>query len=84
LDLAGGVGGLGGFYSGWKNQGNQCATLRLIAAGDLTAVVLNYAVHHAQAEARALANGLGGVEGIEHALRITDTRTGVGELQDDI
>src|ERR1700721_845906 len=58
------------------------AAFGVVLAGDGAAVVEDDSIDDAEAESCALADGLGGVEGIEDAFRIADARAGVGELND--
>src|SRR5260370_42471127 len=51
---------------------------------NFSAMRLNNAKANAQAQARALANRLRRVEGIEDALRILEAWTAVGEQDDDV
>ena len=44
-------------------------------------MILNYAIDRAEAEAGAFADGFGGVEGIENALRVANAGTGIGKLE---
>ena len=73
--VAGRAGGLGcGFGGCGELYDKQSAAFGLVLAGDLAAMVLDDAIDGAQAEPCTLADGLGGVEGIEDALRIANAR----------
>src|SRR5216683_5987813 len=58
------------------------AAFGAVVAGDLSLVVLDYAVGGAKSEAGAFADRLGGVERIEDALGIAQAGAGVGKLDD--
>ena len=47
-------------------------------------MIVDHSIDSAETETGAFADGLGGVEGIEDALRIANAGAGVGELQDDL
>src|SRR5580692_11213610 len=47
-------------------------------------MVLHYAINGAQAQARALADRLGRIKGIEDTMRIFDSRAIVGKLHDHL
>src|ERR1700693_1327313 len=53
-----------------------------VVAGDLSLVVLDYAVGGAESETGPFADRLGGVERIEDAFGIAQAGAGVGELDD--
>src|SRR5262249_14148943 len=57
----------------WKAQNEQRAAFWFVLAADLTVVLVHHSIHCAEAESRAFADGLRGVEGIENALRFADT-----------
>src|SRR5579872_5453013 len=54
-----------------------------VVTGDLALVVLDHAIGRTQAESRAFADRLGGIERIEHTLRLADAGSGIGKLEDD-
>src|ERR1700687_5466244 len=58
------------------------AAFGAVVAGDLSLVVLDYAVGGAESEAGAFANRLGGVERIEDALGSAQAGAGGGKLDD--
>src|SRR5579863_7722218 len=64
-------------------DGEDGATFGSVVASDLTGVVLDDAIHSAQAQSCALADWLGGIERIENALRVAESRAGVREQQHD-
>src|SRR5260370_22094214 len=57
------------FHDG-QMQHEQGSALRLILAGDLPAMLLHHSIDRAQSQAGALADGLRGIERIEHAMRL--------------
>src|SRR6266446_7642321 len=61
-------------------QDKKCSTFRLVLAGNLSLVILDHSVDCTQAQARALPDRLGGIERIEHTLRLADSGPSVGEL----
>ena len=72
------------FRAAGNSDDEQRSAFGFVLAGDLAAVILDHSVDSAQAEAGAFADGLGGVEGIEHALGLANAGAGVGELQHDL
>jgi hypothetical protein len=67
--------GFGGFgyglqdcEGGGETEDEQGSAFGFVLAGDLAGVVLDDAPGDAQAEAGALADGFGGVEGIEYTI----------------
>ena len=44
-------------------------------------MILDHAIHSAQSQAGAFADGLGGIEGIENSQRLANARAVIGELQ---
>src|SRR4029077_8358897 len=62
---------------------NRSALLRVIAK-NLSGVFLQDSEADAQAEARAFADRFGSVKRVEHALRVLDARSRVGEQDHDI
>src|SRR5271168_898391 len=60
------------------------ATLLAVVTVNFAAVFLHNAETDAQAQAGSFSNGFGGVKGIEHTMRLLDTRAVVREERDDI
>src|SRR6266571_7099485 len=60
------------------------AALGAIVTRDLAAMIADESIADAQAEPRALADGLGCVEGVEDKARLADARAGVGKQYDDV
>ena len=67
-----------------NSDDEERAAFGLVLAGDVAVVILDHSIDSAEAEAGAFADRLGGVEGIEHALRFANAGAGIGELQHDI
>ena len=70
-----------GFSGGGQAHHKERAAVRLVPASDLAVMVLNRAVHGAEAQASAFPDGLGGVKGIEDTLRVDQPWTIVGEFK---
>lgn len=62
----------------------QRATFGLVLAYDLPVMVLDDAINRAQPQASALADGLRRIERIEYATRLFDSRSRIGEGNDDL
>src|SRR5262249_44393373 len=77
---------LGGFGMSAARQAhlNHRPAGLAIPRGNISAMLLDDAVADAQAQARALAHALGGVERIENAVGLLDAGTGILELGDHI
>jgi hypothetical protein len=76
---------LNAVWAGRRQAKNEDrSTLSLVVAGDLPAVILHDSVDCAQAEAGALADGLGRIEGIEDTMRLFDSGAAIGKLDDDL
>src|SRR5712692_859522 len=58
--------------------------LRLVEAGDVPLVLLHQTVTDAQPKPRSLADGFGGVEGVEDELRLLDAGACIAELDDHV
>ena len=65
-----------------KFDAKDRATHLAVVTKNFAAVFLHDAEANAEAESRALTHGLGSVERIEDAMRLLDSRPGVGEKYD--
>src|SRR5271165_4516987 len=71
-----------GHFEHGKADFECSAAFRPVVAGDLSLVILNYAIGGTEPEASALAHWLRGVERIEDTLGIAQAGAGVGKLHD--
>lgn len=69
---------------GWARHGQaeheNRATLWFVLARDLSVMILHDAIHGAQSQPRAFADGLCSIERIEHAMRLFYARPAIGKL----
>src|SRR4029434_3811271 len=67
----------------WQADNKDCAALLFVVTGNLTVMILDDAISGAEPETSPLADWLGRVEGIENALGLAQSGTGVRKIDDD-